>query len=123
MIYVMTAGEYSDYGIEGIYEGPDGLDLEALKTFVQERMNTIGQQAQQIDAQAVGMQRQIAQLEGAADDCLFWMRQYTLPTFSQEGIVGLDDRSHPALEVGPQEPKALPTVDVAGDIKTETVAA
>lgn len=27
MIYVFSKGEYSDYRITGIYEGPEGLDL------------------------------------------------------------------------------------------------
>ena len=35
--------------------------------------------------------------EGAADDCMFWLRKYTLPTFTQEVLTELDQRPHAAL--------------------------
>ncbi len=35
MIYIFTSGEYSDFTLEGVYEGPEGLELkEALKEFL-----------------------------------------------------------------------------------------
>lgn len=30
MIYFLTSGEYSDYSVDGIYEGPPGLNLAAI---------------------------------------------------------------------------------------------
>src|SRR3990167_8775829 len=84
---------------------------DATKQFITERMTLLAGQAQQIEAQVAGMQRQISQLEGAADDCLFWLRKYTLPTFSQESLVELDERPHAALEIA-----KTPAVEALGNV-------
>lgn len=69
---------------------PVDKSMDELKAFVAQRMQLLNIQAQQLDAQAQQLNRQVAQLEGAADDCLFWMRKYTLPTFSQEKLADLE---------------------------------
>ena len=51
------------------------------------------------------------QLEGAADDCLYWLRKYVLPTFSADVIAGIDDiKRSPVLEewTKPAEPIVPP---------------
>lgn len=46
-------------------------------------------QGWQQQTQALAVQKH--QLEGAADDCLFWMRKYTLPTFAADTLAGIED--------------------------------
>lgn len=64
--------------------------IEEVRAFVQDRMNGLGGAAQQLEGQLQQLNHQLAQLEGAADDCLYWMRKYTLPTFSQEKLTDLE---------------------------------
>lgn len=71
-----------------------------LKGQIVPQINTWQQQIQ-------AMQVQKFQLEGAADDCLFWLRKYTLPTFAADILAGLDDvKRSPVLEDFSQ-PKAI----------------
>ena len=87
---------------------PGDKGLEGLKQFVVDRMATLGVQDQQMEGQIAQAQRQAAQLEGAADDCLYWLRKYTLPTMTQEILSELGERPHVALDAVVLEPAPAP---------------
>ena len=91
-------GIAGEQALAALLPGDKGID--GVKAFVNERMTALQQQAVLLDQQMGQAQRQIAQLEGAADDCMFWMRKYTLPTFTQEIMTELDQRPHAALSDG-----------------------
>ena len=87
---------------------PADKGIDGLKAFIAERMATLAAQDAQFEQQLAALQRQAAQLEGAADDCMYWMRKYTLPTFTQEHLSELDERPHAALSDGLVAPILVP---------------
>lgn len=55
MIYMLTHGEYGDYTIDGVYEGPDGLDLKQLRIEFEEVWNEMkGDVSKREDAYYLG---------------------------------------------------------------------
>jgi hypothetical protein len=67
------------------------------------------------------------QLEGAADDCLYWLRKYVLPTFSADVIAGIDDiKRSPVLEEfapKPEAPKTEPVITTPSQAPVEGAVA